>query len=91
MSRMRLERQERVDTRLLELSMARRISRIAGTNFLCFCAISTIVSMAWCGKQISNAMYAWTMVLLIPVNSAINPLLYFYPVLSKKLVRTFKK
>ena len=43
-------------------------------------------ALAWQGDIIDTQLYAWTMIIVFPINSAINPMIYFYPVLSKKLV-----
>ncbi|KAK3801365.1 hypothetical protein RRG08_059067 [Elysia crispata] len=83
--KMRLEKRETVERRILELSMARRVSRISMTNFLSFAGISLIDVMVWRGDKVSRLLYAWTLVLIFPINSALNPILYFYPILSKAL------
>ena len=59
-----------------DLSVARQLSLIVITDFLCWFPICVMGLMAKTGHRISNSAYAWSAVVVIPLNSAINPLLY---------------
>ncbi|KAK3773361.1 hypothetical protein RRG08_023241 [Elysia crispata] len=59
-----------------ERCLAKRFFFIVITNFLCWIPIIIIKIVALAGVSISNDLYAWVIVFVLPVNSALNPLLY---------------
>ncbi|CAL4160502.1 unnamed protein product [Meganyctiphanes norvegica] len=62
------EKQDRV--------LAKRFAFIVGTDFLCWMPVIIIKSMALSGVSIPTTLYAWLAVFVLPVNSALNPILY---------------
>ena len=56
--------------------MARRIFLIVLTDFLCWFPISLLGIAALAGARIPPQVYAWVAVFVLPLNSALNPLLY---------------
>ena len=56
--------------------MARRIFLIILTDFLCWFPISLLGIAALAGARIPPQVYAWVAVFILPLNSALNPLLY---------------
>ncbi|XP_064489436.1 relaxin receptor 1-like isoform X2 [Ornithodoros turicata] len=56
--------------------IAKRFAFIVGTNFFCWMPIVIMKIAAIAGMPISEALYAWVAVFLLPVNSALNPVLY---------------
>ncbi|XP_046543060.1 G-protein coupled receptor GRL101-like [Haliotis rubra] len=62
-----------------ELSVARNLSLVVITDFLCWFPVCMMGLMALNGTSISGEVYAWTAVFVLPVNSAINPILYTLP------------
>ena len=69
--------------------MQRRISRIIMTNFLCWIPICIIAFVKFSGFHVDDVAYIVSASLLLPINSAFNPLLY--SPLLEKLKETFKK
>ena len=69
--------------------MQRRISRIIITDFLCWIPICIIAFVKLSGVYVNNVAYIVSAGLLLPINSAFNPLLYSS--LLDKLNETFKK
>ena len=67
-----------------DLEIARRLSLIVITDFLCWFPVGVMGLMALNGHELHQDAYAWTAVLIIPINSAINPILYTIPILRKK-------
>ena len=69
--------------------MQRRISRIIITDFLCWIPICIMAFIKLSGFYVDDIAYIVSAGLLLPINSAFNPLLYSS--LLDKLKETFKK
>ena len=69
--------------------MQRRISRIIITDFLCWIPICIMAFIKLSGYHVDDVAYIVSASLLLPINSAFNPLLYSS--LLDKLIETFKK
>ena len=69
--------------------MQRRISRIIITDFLCWIPICIIAFVNLSGIYVDDVAYIVSAGLLLPINSAFNPLLYSS--LLDKVKETFKK
>ena len=67
-----------------DLAMAKHLSLIAASDFLCWCPICVMGLLALGGHEISHETYALAAVVIMPINSAINPLLYTVPAIMKK-------
>ena len=59
-----------------DLAIARQLSLIVITDFLCWFPICIMGLMAQRGYLIPDSAYAWSAVVVLPINSAINPVLY---------------
>ncbi|XP_029633576.2 G-protein coupled receptor GRL101 isoform X2 [Octopus sinensis] len=57
-------------------AMAKRITLIVLTDFFCWIPIIILGIASLCGQRIPPEVYAWVAVFILPVNSAINPVLY---------------
>ncbi|XP_076330875.1 uncharacterized protein LOC143236475 [Tachypleus tridentatus] len=57
-------------------TIAKRFAFIIGTDFVCWIPVVVIKLVALAGVQIDKNLYAWVAVFLLPVNSALNPILY---------------
>ncbi|XP_045102397.1 relaxin receptor 1-like [Portunus trituberculatus] len=62
------EKQDRV--------LVKRFAFIVGTDFLCWMPVIIIKFIALGGVVIDKTLYAWLAVFVLPVNSALNPILY---------------
>ena len=71
------------------LTMQRRISRIIVTDFLCWIPICIMVFLKLSGVYVDDVAYIVSAGLLLPINSAFNPILYS-PLLGE-IVKTYKK
>ena len=69
--------------------MQRRISRIIITDFLCWIPICIMAFVKLSGYHVDDVAYIVSAGLLLPINSAFNPLLYSS--LLDKLNKTFEK
>ncbi|KAK8763964.1 hypothetical protein V5799_033428 [Amblyomma americanum] len=61
---------------LHDRAIAKRFAFIVGTDFLCWMPIVIIKIIAIAGIPIDETLYAWVAVFLLPVNTALNPVLY---------------
>ncbi|KAH9525208.1 Relaxin receptor 1 [Bulinus truncatus] len=59
-----------------ERFLVKRFFLIVITDFLCWVPVIIIKIMALGGVTISENLYAWVIVFVLPVNSALNPMLY---------------
>ena len=59
-----------------DLRLARRITLIVLTDFLCWVPIILLSIVATSGVPIPGSVSAWVAVIILPLNSAINPILY---------------
>ncbi|BFZ20881.1 hypothetical protein BsWGS_23920 [Bradybaena similaris] len=59
-----------------DLAMARRMTLIVMTDFVCWVPIILLGFASLAGANASNSVYAWIAVFILPLNSALNPLLY---------------
>ncbi|XP_025091011.1 G-protein coupled receptor GRL101-like [Pomacea canaliculata] len=57
-------------------AMARRMTLIVMTDFCCWVPIILLGFASLGGARSSNEVYAWIAVFVLPLNSAINPILY---------------
>ncbi|KAK3782892.1 hypothetical protein RRG08_002521 [Elysia crispata] len=86
----------RVPESKTEAAMARRMTFIVVTDFACWVPIILLGFVSLGGVRTSNDIYAWVAVVFLPVNSAINPLLYTlstapFMINVQKRVRGFRK
>ncbi|XP_052821512.1 relaxin receptor 2 [Octopus bimaculoides] len=76
----------------------KRFSMIVLTDFMCWVPIITVKTVALAGYHIDDNLYAWLAIFILPINSALNPLIYTMmtthfkrAVLKNVLVRAFGK
>lgn len=67
-----------------EKMVARRITIIIITDCLCWLPIVGVKILALAGVRISPVIYAWLAVMILPINSALNPVLYSLTTASLK-------
>ncbi|KAH9490750.1 hypothetical protein Btru_051142, partial [Bulinus truncatus] len=69
-----------------EIDVAKQLFIIAVTDFLCWFPISVLGLLSIKGQIVSREMYAWLIVFVIPLNSAVNPMIYTVPMIYKKWI-----
>ena len=57
--------------------MQRKIYRLIATDFCCWVPISIMVFVNFSGFVLPPLSYAVSAIVLLPINSALNPVLYF--------------
>ncbi|KAJ8304621.1 hypothetical protein KUTeg_018204 [Tegillarca granosa] len=60
------------------IKVAKRLSLVILTDCLCWIPIGTMGLMVMFGYDMPRVIYAWTVVFVLPINSAINPFLYTF-------------
>ncbi|XP_053389471.1 G-protein coupled receptor GRL101-like, partial [Mercenaria mercenaria] len=63
-------------SRMRDLKVARNLLLVVATDFMCWFPIGVMGVTALSGHAISGDVYAWAAVFILPVNSALNPILY---------------
>ena len=73
--------------------MQKKIYRLVATDFCCWVPISIIAFVNFSGFPVSDTAYVISAIVLLPINSALNPILYT-DVLDKAMaefrIRIFK-
>ncbi|XP_062569354.1 G-protein coupled receptor GRL101-like [Saccostrea cucullata] len=59
-----------------EIALAKSVVAVVITDLLCWVPVGIIGMLTFYGIDISLEVYAWIIVLVLPVNSALNPILY---------------
>ena len=74
-----------------DLNLARRLAVVAFTDLLCWLPIGILGFLALDGQILEGEAYAWMVVFVVSVNSALNPVLYSLPVIRNYLVKVITK
>ncbi|XP_061186290.1 G-protein coupled receptor GRL101-like [Saccostrea echinata] len=59
-----------------EIALAKSVVAVVITDLLCWVPVGIIGMLTFYGIDVSLDVYAWIIVLVLPVNSALNPILY---------------
>ena len=70
--------------KLQEFTIAKQLSLVVMTDFLCWFPIITMGVLALFGVDMGEAAYRWSALLVLPINSALNPMLYTMPEIRKR-------
>ncbi|KAH3712735.1 hypothetical protein DPMN_072490, partial [Dreissena polymorpha] len=70
-------------------AMARRMTLIVATDFFCWVPIILLGFASLGGATIPTEVYAWVAVFILPLNSAVNPVLY--TISTAPFLRNFRK
>ncbi|KAJ8034098.1 hypothetical protein HOLleu_24525 [Holothuria leucospilota] len=63
---------------------AMKMSIIVGTDLVCWLPVIAVGILSQAGYEISINLFAWLAVVVMPINSAFNPLIYTIPAIQKK-------
>jgi leucine-rich repeat-containing G protein-coupled receptor 8 len=67
-----------------DLIVAKQLSLVAIASFLCWFPIGFMGLLSVAKYEISNDVFAWTVAIVLPINSAANPILYTIPAVMDK-------
>ena len=74
-------------------SLQRRIALLVCSNCACWLPICTIAFICYAGVTVNSTVYAFTAIILFPINSALNPVFYsnIFSLLWNKLFNFLRK
>ncbi|XP_061196141.1 uncharacterized protein LOC133204431 [Saccostrea echinata] len=72
------------DNRKREIAVLKSLSYVVLSDMCCWIPIILIGIMAYGGMDISFDVYAWVVVLVLPLNSALNPFIYTFIVIYRQ-------
>ncbi|XP_062611991.1 G-protein coupled receptor GRL101-like [Saccostrea cucullata] len=61
-----------------EISLAKTLIMVAVTDMLCWIPIGVIGFLTFVGIDVTTKAYAWVIVVVLPINSALNPIIYTF-------------
>ncbi|KAH9489571.1 hypothetical protein Btru_037218 [Bulinus truncatus] len=73
------------ERRTQDMSIAKKLAFVAVSDFLCWFPIGIMGIMSLNDQEFDKETYAWMAVFVLPVNSALNPMIYTIPVIVNKL------
>ncbi|XP_048746992.2 G-protein coupled receptor GRL101-like [Ostrea edulis] len=71
--------------KLKEMSLAKILIAVAITDMLCWIPIGVIGFLTFIGVDITPKVYAWVVVVVLPINSALNPVIYTFSAAIKQM------
>ncbi|XP_062583972.1 relaxin receptor 2-like [Saccostrea cucullata] len=72
------------DNRKREIAVLKSLSYVVLSDMCCWIPIILIGIMAYGGMEITFDVYAWVVVLVLPLNSALNPFIYTFIVIYRQ-------
>ncbi|KAH9498144.1 hypothetical protein Btru_008373 [Bulinus truncatus] len=73
------------EKRTQDMNIAKKLAFVAVSDFLCWFPIGIMGILSLIGQEFDKETYAWMAVFVLPVNSALNPMIYTIPVIVYKL------
>ncbi|XP_061171947.1 G-protein coupled receptor GRL101-like [Saccostrea echinata] len=61
-----------------EIALAKTLIAVAVTDMFCWIPIGVIGLLTFLGVDVTSKVYAWVVVVVLPINSALNPLIYTF-------------
>ncbi|KAH9518945.1 hypothetical protein Btru_008762 [Bulinus truncatus] len=73
------------DRRNQDMNIAKKLAFVAVSDFLCWFPIGIMGILSLIGQEFDKVTYAWMAVFVLPVNSALNPMIYTIPIIIDKI------
>ncbi|KAH9498137.1 hypothetical protein Btru_008349 [Bulinus truncatus] len=73
------------ERRTQDMNIAKKLAFVAVSDFLCWFPIGIMGILSLIGQEFDKETYAWMAVFVLPVNSALNPMIYTIPVIIDRL------
>ncbi|KAH9499554.1 hypothetical protein Btru_078105 [Bulinus truncatus] len=83
--RLTCTRHSGTDNNQEEITLAKKLAMVALSDFLCWFPIGIMGMLSVGGHRYSPDVYAWVAIFILPVNSAVNPMLYTIPTIYNRL------
>nr|XP_022314629.1 G-protein coupled receptor GRL101-like [Crassostrea virginica] len=78
------------DTTKREMAVFKSLSYVVFSDIFCWIPIIFIGFLALGGVDISSDVYAWVIVLVLPINSALNPFIYTFSMMYRQRRNSLK-
>ncbi|KAH9498145.1 hypothetical protein Btru_008378 [Bulinus truncatus] len=73
------------ERRTQDMNIAKKLAFVAVSDFLCWFPIGIMGILSLLNQEFGKDTYAWMAVFVLPVNSALNPMIYTIPVIVDRL------
>ncbi|KAH9500817.1 hypothetical protein Btru_073093 [Bulinus truncatus] len=73
------------ERRTQDMNIAKKLAFVAVSDFLCWFPIGIMGILSLAGQEFDKETYAWMAVFVLPVNSALNPMIYTISVIVDRL------
>ena len=77
--------------RIQEIAIAKRLSLVVMSNFVPWLPIIIMGLLNLFGKDVGEAAFRWSAVVILPINSALIPLLYTVPAIKKNSLTSYRR
>ncbi|KAH9498616.1 hypothetical protein Btru_007826 [Bulinus truncatus] len=75
------------ERRTQDINIAKKLAFVAVSDFMCRFPIGIMGILSLIGQEFDKETYAWMAVFVLPVNSALNPMIYTIPFIVDRLKR----
>uniref|UniRef100_A0A2C9LZB5 G-protein coupled receptors family 1 profile domain-containing protein n=1 Tax=Biomphalaria glabrata TaxID=6526 RepID=A0A2C9LZB5_BIOGL len=75
---------QNIQRRKEDMSIARKLAFVALTDFMCWFPVGILGFLSLKGHIFDREVYAWIAVFVMPINSALNPIIYTIPSIYQK-------
>ncbi|KAK6987000.1 G-protein coupled receptor GRL101 [Biomphalaria glabrata] len=80
-----------VRRRKTDLNIARKLAFVALTDFMCWFPVGILGFLSLNGHIFDREVYAWIAVFVMPINSALNPIIYTIPAIYQKYISNVQR
>lgn len=70
-----------------EIYLAKTLIAVAVTDIFCWIPIEVIGFLTFMGIDVTSKVYAWVIVVVLPINSALNPIIYTFSAMLRRRQR----
>ncbi|XP_062568633.1 G-protein coupled receptor GRL101-like [Saccostrea cucullata] len=75
---------KRTSQKKREINLAKTLIMVAVTDMFCWIPIGVIGLLTFFGKDVTAKVYAWVIVVVLPINSALNPIIYTFSAILRR-------
>ncbi|XP_034323391.2 G-protein coupled receptor GRL101 [Magallana gigas] len=73
-----------------EINLAKTLVAVAITDMLCWIPVGVIGLLTFKGTDVTAQVYAWVIVVVLPINSALNPMIYTFSEILRRRGKAYK-
>ncbi|XP_061194819.1 uncharacterized protein LOC133202983 [Saccostrea echinata] len=75
---------QRTTQKKREINLAKTLIMVAVTDMFCWIPIGVIGLLTFFGIDVTAKVYAWVIVVVLPINSALNPIIYTFSAILRR-------